>query len=82
MGCAGATVSQAKEVSPAGGWIGIRLSPVRYGLGKGPLTETRPLCRKNGVDRPIRSLAHGGMKVVIGTPSMARMNSGVTRLML
>ena len=26
--------------------------------------------------------AHGGRKVVMGTPSTARMNSGVTRLML
>ena len=41
MGRAGASASQAKEVSPAGGWIGIRLSPSREGLEKGPLSETR-----------------------------------------
>jgi hypothetical protein len=35
------SASQATEVSPADGWIGIRLSQSRDGLGKGPLNETR-----------------------------------------
>ena len=46
MGRGGATVSQAKEVSPTGGWIGIRISSTRDGLRKGPLNETRRLCRE------------------------------------
>ncbi len=41
MGRAGAAASQAKEVSPTGGWIGIRISPARDGLEKGPRDETQ-----------------------------------------
>jgi len=51
MGGAGATISQVKKASTASGRIGIRLSPSRDGLEKGPLNETlRSQWRKN--ERP------------------------------
>ena len=50
----GRSASQAKEVSPAGGWIGIRLSPARDGLGKGPFGETKRCVLDHGGPGPLQ----------------------------